>query len=83
MLHLCNTLWFCPIRTACVLVPGDGGSQIEAKLDKPTVPHRWCTRKTDYWYSLWLNLELLAPYILDCLIDNMRYVNYIDKFLST
>lgn len=55
-----------------VLVPGDGGSQFEARLDKPTVQHIFCTHKTDNWYSLWLNLELLGPYILDCFVDNMK-----------
>jgi len=58
-----------------VLVPGDGGSQFEARLDKPTVQHIFCTHKTDNWYSLWLNLELLGPYILDCFVDNMK-LNY-------
>lgn len=58
-----------------ILVPGDGGSQFEARLDKPTVQHIFCTHKTDNWYSLWLNLELLGPYILDCFVDNMK-LNY-------
>ena len=53
-------------------VPGDGGSQYEAKLDKPSVVHWLCTKKTDDWYPLWLNLELLAPYAVDCFVDNMK-----------
>jgi lysophospholipase-3 len=57
-----------------VLVPGDGGSQFEAKLDKPSSPHVWCEKKTDGWFPLWLSLELLAPYILDCTVDNLRLV---------
>lgn len=55
------------------LVPGDGGSQFEARLDKPSVVHRYCVRKAD-WFELWLNLELLAPYVFDCFIDNMKSV---------
>lgn len=55
-----------------ILVPGDGGCQFEAKLDKPNVRHIFCTHKTENWYSLWLNLELLGPYILDCFIDNIK-----------
>lgn len=58
--------------TPVVLVPGDGGSQYEALLDKPSVVHRWCTRKTSSWFPLWLNLELLAPLAFDCFIDNIR-----------
>jgi lysophospholipase-3 len=55
-----------------ILVPGDGGSQFEAILNKPKVVHIWCSKQTSSWFSLWLNLELLAPYVLDCFVDNMR-----------
>lgn len=57
-----------------VLVPGDGGSQFQAKLDKPTTVAGYCVKKTDYYYDLWLNFELLVPYIIDCFVDNMRLV---------
>ncbi|XP_065213421.1 phospholipase A2 group XV-like [Planococcus citri] len=55
-----------------VLVPGDGGSQMEAKLDKPAVVHYVCDKKTTDYFSLWLNMELLVPVVIDCLIDNMK-----------
>merc|ERR1719334_891678 len=61
-------------RHPVVLVPGDGGSQLEGRLNKPSRVHVWCEKKTDYWFSIWLNLELLAPYILDCTVDNLRLV---------
>ncbi|XP_053555507.1 phospholipase A2 group XV [Bombina bombina] len=57
-----------------VLVPGDLGNQIEAKLDKPSVVHYMCSKKTDYYFTLWLNLELLLPLVIDCWIDNIRLV---------
>ncbi|XP_015921524.1 lysosomal phospholipase A and acyltransferase [Parasteatoda tepidariorum] len=57
-----------------ILVPGDGGSQLEAKLDKPETVHYFCNKKTDDFFSLWLNLELLVPYVVDCWVDNMRLV---------
>ncbi|XP_067929770.1 lysosomal phospholipase A and acyltransferase-like [Watersipora subatra] len=60
--------------TPVVLVPGDGGSQMLAKLAKPDVPHYFCSDHTDDYFALWLNLELLAPYILDCTVDNLRLV---------
>nr|XP_053644997.1 phospholipase A2 group XV-like isoform X1 [Cherax quadricarinatus] len=56
-----------------VLIPGDGGSQIEAKIDKPSVIHYICQKKSD-WFDLWLNMELLVPYVIDCWVDNMRLV---------
>ena len=54
-------------------MPGDGGSQFEGKLNRSDVPHIWCTKLTDDWFPLWLNLELLVPYVLDCFTDNMRW----------
>ena len=52
-------------------VPGDGGSQFMAKLDKPTTVASYCIKKTDYYYDLWLNLEQLVPFLIDCFIDNI------------
>jgi len=60
------------IMLSCVTVPGDGGSQYEGKWDKPSVVHWLCTKKTESWYPLWLNLELLTPYVVDCFVDNMK-----------
>ncbi len=55
-----------------VIVPGDGSNQLEAKLDKPSVPHIYCA-KTSGWYRLWLNTaELLAK--TSCWADNIRLV---------
>lgn len=54
-------------------VPGDLGNQLEAKLDKPEVVHYICYKKTDSFFTLWLNLELLVPVAIDCWIDNIRY----------
>lgn len=56
------------------VVPGDGGSQIFAKLNKPDVVHYFCDRKTDTYFNLWLNMALLVPFVIDCWIDNMQLV---------
>jgi lysophospholipase-3 len=56
-------------------VPGDGGSRIEAKLTgKPQVVHYICSKKTVDFFDLWLNLELFAPLVIDCWVDNMKLV---------
>jgi len=55
-----------------ILIPGDGGTQVEAKLNKTSGPHYFCARKTNYWFDLWVNIELIGPLLLDCFIDNMR-----------
>lgn len=55
-------------------MPGDGGSQLDAKLDKPDVPHYFCYQKTTDYFNLWLNLELLVPFVIDCWVDNMKLI---------
>lgn len=61
-----------PIYSILFAVPGDGGSQIDARLNKPEVVHYICQKHTKDWFNLWLNLELLVPLIIDCWIDNAR-----------
>lgn len=55
-----------------VLVPGWLGNQLEAKLDKPSVIHWLCYRKTDDYFIIWLNLNVFFPVGIDCWTDNMR-----------
>lgn len=55
-----------------VFIPGDGGSQLEAKLNKPGVVHYLCEKTTSAYFNIWLNLELLTPIIIDCWIDNVK-----------
>ncbi|XP_053212755.1 phospholipase A2 group XV-like isoform X2 [Panonychus citri] len=57
-----------------ILVPGVGGSQIEAKLDKKDVVHHFCDSHTDYYFTLWISLSEALPYAIDCFTDNMRLV---------
>lgn len=54
-----------------IFIPGDGGSQLQAKLNKSTQVHRVCEKQSD-WYNLWLNFHLLTPMFFDCLTDNMQ-----------
>lgn len=54
-----------------LVIPGYGGSRLEARLDKPTVSRYFCDHKSD-WFDIWVNVKLLLPYMIDCLIDNMR-----------
>ncbi|KAL6443138.1 hypothetical protein ACFW04_002827 [Cataglyphis niger] len=56
-------------------VPGDGGSQIEAKINKTSVVHYICEKISNDYFSLWLNMELLVPVVIDCFIDNLK-LNY-------
>lgn len=66
-----------------VLVPGDGGSHIEANLTgKPSVVHYVCDKYTKDYFDMWLNLELFVPLVIDCWADNMRLVFNESKKLS-
>ncbi|XP_074597419.1 lysosomal phospholipase A and acyltransferase-like isoform X2 [Brevipalpus obovatus] len=55
-------------------VPGDGGSQIEAKLNKTETVHYFCEAKTTDFFTLWIAISDLVPYAVDCFTDNMRLV---------
>ncbi|XP_010222771.1 PREDICTED: phosphatidylcholine-sterol acyltransferase isoform X3 [Tinamus guttatus] len=57
-----------------VLVPGCLGNQLEAKLDKPDVVNWMCYRKTEDYFTIWLNLNTFLPVGVDCWIDNTRVV---------
>ncbi|XP_078344079.1 lysosomal phospholipase A and acyltransferase-like [Oculina patagonica] len=62
------------IKTPVIIVPGSGGSQIEGKLDKPSVPSWYCEQKTSDYFTLWLEKSSLLPYAINCWTDNMRLV---------
>uniref|UniRef100_A0A182TIV3 Phosphatidylcholine-sterol acyltransferase n=1 Tax=Anopheles melas TaxID=34690 RepID=A0A182TIV3_9DIPT len=55
-----------------VFVPGDGGSQMDAIIDKPNKVSILCQKHTTTFFNLWLNKELLLPLVIDCWIDNIR-----------
>jgi len=55
-----------------ILVPGNGGNQLEARANKPEVVSFWCKRSRD-WFTLWLNVEDLVAKTV-CFADNIRLV---------
>ncbi|XP_062965189.1 phosphatidylcholine-sterol acyltransferase isoform X1 [Cynocephalus volans] len=57
-----------------ILVPGCLGNQLEAKLDKPDVVNWMCYRKTEDFFTIWLDLNMFLPFGVDCWIDNTRVV---------
>lgn len=60
------------ITFSFILVPGDGGSPLEAKLDKPSVLNRLCPSKTKGWDRVWADMDILIPALVDCWVDNLR-----------
>jgi len=63
---------FCLGLHPVILVPGNGGNQIEARVNKPEVVSFWCRRSRD-WFTLWLNVEDLVAKTV-CFADNIRLV---------
>ncbi|XP_061577139.1 phosphatidylcholine-sterol acyltransferase [Cololabis saira] len=57
-----------------IIVPGNLGNRLEAKLDKPTLVHWMCYKKTEHWFPLWIDLNMFMPIGVDCWIDNIRLV---------
>lgn len=55
-------------------VPGCLGNRLEAKLDKPDVVNWLCYRKTEDFFTIFLDLNMFLPLGVDCWIDNTRYV---------
>lgn len=51
-----------------ILVPGYGGSRLEAKWERGQVEHFLCESKSD-WTNIWLDVKRLLPYMIDCLIE--------------
>ncbi|KAH0534846.1 phospholipase A2 group XV-like [Cotesia glomerata] len=70
-------------RSPVIFVPGDGGSQLEAQLNKTVVPHYLCEKVSSDYFNIWLNLELLVPIIIDCFIDNMKLTYHNDTRTTT
>ncbi|XP_070574884.1 lysosomal phospholipase A and acyltransferase-like [Ptychodera flava] len=62
------------IGSPVVLIPGDGGSHMLGKLNRTEVIHYFCRAHTDDFFNIWLNLEELIPYIIDCWADNIKLI---------
>uniref|UniRef100_A0A672RAX5 Lecithin-cholesterol acyltransferase n=1 Tax=Sinocyclocheilus grahami TaxID=75366 RepID=A0A672RAX5_SINGR len=46
-------------------LPGNLGNRLEAKIDKPTLVHWMCYRKTEDWFPLWIDLNMFMPIGID------------------
>lgn len=55
-----------------IFVPGDGGSQMDAIINKKNSVHFYCQKSSSTYFNIWLNKELLVPFVIDCWIDNIR-----------
>ncbi|XP_062317813.1 phosphatidylcholine-sterol acyltransferase [Osmerus eperlanus] len=57
-----------------IIVPGNLGNRLDAKINKPTLVHWMCYKKTDDFFPLWIDLNMFMPIGIDCWIDNIRIV---------
>ena len=54
-------------------MPGDGGSQVLAKINKPSTVSDICYYQSD-WFYLWLDPTQMLPWTIACWADNIRLV---------
>jgi len=54
-----------------IIVPGTAGSQLDAKLSKPSTKHWYCDKTSD-WFTLWLSVPSLLPPAINCWVDNIK-----------
>lgn len=59
------------------VVPGDGGSSLQAMLNRSSVLHRICPSKTDGWSHIWADFDMLIPALVECWVDNLKYVVWV------
>ena len=64
-------------RSPLIILPGDGASALEAKLDKETKSHFYCAKTSD-WYRLWADATQLAPGVVDCWAENIQLAYDVD-----
>ncbi|OQV12159.1 Group XV phospholipase A2 [Hypsibius exemplaris] len=57
-----------------IILPGDGGSALEAMLDRPSVLHRVCPSKTNGWNHIWADFDMLIPALVECWVDNLKLI---------
>ena len=58
-------------RIPIIIIPGIGGSQIDAKLDLKSVKHDYCDKKSD-WFTIWVNPREMLPLARNCWVDNLK-----------
>lgn len=56
-----------------ILLPGLGGSRIEARFNKTYAPNILCQRKSN-WYTIWISPFEVLPGYVECFRDNFRRV---------
>jgi lysophospholipase-3 len=71
-IYIWNNINAANVNYPAIFIPGDGGSQLWARLNRTLPPpHFFCTRHAD-WFELWLDIRILFPEVIDCFVDNMR-----------
>ncbi|XP_071957989.1 lysosomal phospholipase A and acyltransferase-like [Antedon mediterranea] len=56
-----------------ILLPGDGGSQLKATLNKSEAPHFYCREHTTSFF-IWLDVGEFIPPFINCFVENIRLV---------
>ncbi|KAI0982668.1 hypothetical protein GJ496_010923 [Pomphorhynchus laevis] len=62
-----------PLGSPVILIPGLGGSQLEASLNRTSTLHYICTKQSN-WYTIWLSITELTWPLVECFADNLRLI---------
>lgn len=54
---------------------------MEARLNKGAAPNILCFKHSD-WFTIWVNLEMAVPMLVDCWVDNIKLVYHNDTRLT-
>ncbi|XP_055341491.1 phospholipase A2 group XV-like [Paramacrobiotus metropolitanus] len=60
--------------TPVIILPGDGGSQLQAWLERTSVRSNICPMRTNGWTHVWADLDMLIPGLVDCWVDNLKLI---------
>lgn len=74
LIYICHPSQTANVHYPAIFIPGDGGTQIWAVLNRTLPPpHFFCSRHSKL-FELWLDVRLLVPEVIDCFVDNMRLI---------
>uniref|UniRef100_A0A146LY53 Group XV phospholipase A2 n=1 Tax=Lygus hesperus TaxID=30085 RepID=A0A146LY53_LYGHE len=55
-----------------IIVPGLGGSRLEAKLNRTSSEHFLCEKTSKDYFPIWFSYEFLVPVVKQCWMDNIK-----------
>lgn len=70
VLIITSVFYFTVLINVIFLVPGILGSRLQGRMNR-TKPS-WPCKTHSNWEDLWLNLDYLLPYYVDCWVKDLK-----------